>query len=190
MSLFEPPFTFRYRCTRCKVRIDDTRDKLAFIPRQCPKCGKRMEETRIVHMGLSTDSTFTKGWDQDDGFGTDERARKKARAAARAAGVNPEGKKYFANLAKRQYDPEAWMSDKHDVKKRCEMNGWECNGSVKVKGVEFDEPSLLEKKYQVDSSLVEKEIETKELLAGERFGDTERKRLKEDLITAYSGEQD
>jgi len=53
-------------------------------------------------------------------------------AAARSAGVNPNGKVYFGGIADKRgiYDPKAWISDAHDVKRVAEERGMNVEGSV------------------------------------------------------------
>jgi hypothetical protein len=153
----------------------------------CRKCGRKLFRCNIAP-GVCTDSTFLAGG--DDGFKDDNMSRKMARSKARAAGVNPEGKKYMPGLARFHGDPRAWVSGKSDVKRICEKEGWACTGAVNVKGVERDEPNPLDEAYSVDPKLVDREIETKELLAGERYSKKERESLKDSLVTQYSGNTD
>ena len=56
-------------------------------------------------------------------------------AAAKAAGVNPEGKYYFGGIADKRgiYDPKAWVSDSSDVKKVAEERGMDVDGAIKHK---------------------------------------------------------
>ena len=56
-------------------------------------------------------------------------------AAAKAAGVNPEGKYYFGGIADKRgiYDPKAWVSDSNDVKKVAEERGMDVDGAIKHK---------------------------------------------------------
>src|SRR5689334_8974709 len=52
---------------------------------------------------------------------------------AKEAGVNVRGKRYVMGLATEPGDPRAWVDNIHDVKSRCEQEGWGCEGAVKVK---------------------------------------------------------
>ena len=53
--------------------------------------------------------------------------------AAREAGVDPAGKYYFGGIADKRgiFDPKAWVSDAHDVKRVAEERGLDVEGSVK-----------------------------------------------------------
>lgn len=53
-------------------------------------------------------------------------------------GQNTKGKTYISGLARFPGDPEAWVTGRGDVKRVCEQRGWDCDGSVKVKGVKPD----------------------------------------------------
>lgn len=77
------------------------------------------------------------------------------RQEAEKAGVNPKGKCYMPSLASRPGDPEAWISDLHDVKRICEQRGWGCEGAVTVKREDFD-AAPKEGKYEVADSIVER----------------------------------
>lgn len=182
--------TYVYKCWKCnrgpKVEQNQGEPELDL---SCGRCGRKLFRCNIAPY-ISTDSTFMAKSHYEDGFGADNVSRMKARAAARKAGVNPEGKRYFPSLAKRQFDPRAWISGKGDVKRICEKEGWGCNGAVNVRERSDDGPNPLDEPYQVDPKLVEKEIATKEALAGERFSKKERADLKASLVTQYSGEHD
>jgi hypothetical protein len=52
---------------------------------------------------------------------------------AAAAGVNVTGKVYLGGMARFPGDPEAWVSDRHEVQKRLTERGWGSEGSVMVK---------------------------------------------------------
>jgi hypothetical protein len=125
---------------------------------------------------------------EDDGFGTDNHHRMKARAIARANGVNPEGKKYFPMLAEKPLDPNAWMSDDTDIRRRCEEKGWSCDGAVQVKGPTIDTPDA--KPYQVAPDIVQKRIDEIELDEGVKLTGRERMDIQENLTTKLSGTQD
>jgi hypothetical protein len=51
---------------------------------------------------------------------------------AEAGGQNVKGKMYIGGLARYPGDPEAWVSDRGDVKRVIEKRGWRCQGSVEV----------------------------------------------------------
>jgi hypothetical protein len=51
---------------------------------------------------------------------------------AEAGGQNVKGKVYIGGLARVPGDPEAWVSDRGDVKRVIEARGWKCQGAVEV----------------------------------------------------------
>ncbi len=99
-------------------------------------------------VGLSTSTTFMAN--RDDGFGTDDRSRKRHHAKARAAGINPTGKVWSPQL-------NEWFSSKDDVKRICERKGMTCEGLVNVKGPAVE---VKEGPYRVANDLVQEEVET------------------------------
>jgi putative FmdB family regulatory protein len=62
-----------------------------------------------------------------DQFGNDEKQRKAALRAARIAGVNTNGMMYMNGLARFPHDPEAWVANKAEAKKKLEERGWGCD---------------------------------------------------------------
>lgn len=52
------------------------------------------------------------------------------KAQANAAGVNVTGKVYVGGLAAFPGDPQAWVSDRHDVKRVLTERGWGSEGAV------------------------------------------------------------
>jgi hypothetical protein len=101
----------------------------------------------------------------DDGFGRDENSRRIARAAALAAGVNPEGKRYVSGLVRPEVgfgDPAAWVDKgeaRSQIRRRCEKEGWECNGRVEVKGRNMEaNPTPLDQ-YEVADDITDAETE-------------------------------
>lgn len=147
--------TREFLCPNCLVRtdrlLDDVEDKR---PQSC-QCGASMTKLFSVPAAIRMDTRFMAGSDLDDGFGNDQRSRKIAYAKARAAGVNPAGKKYCPSLCRKgkPFDPQAWVADTTDVKRICQKNGWGCDGAVKVPMQHIDEP---EQPYRVADDLVQK----------------------------------
>ncbi len=87
--------------------------------------------------GLSTDTTFTRGFASQPFDGpVNPFVHKRYAAMARKAGVSISGKRYMSGLARYPGDPKAWVSDRSDIKKLCERRGWGCEGAVKVKARE------------------------------------------------------
>jgi hypothetical protein len=108
-------------------------------------------------VNLSTDTTFLLG---GDGFGADDATRRLAYQQAKAAGINPEGKRYSPQLARkglRWKDPEAWVSSKDDVRRVCESRGLGCEGAVTVKARE-PEQGIDDVPYSVAPDIVERNV--------------------------------
>ena len=104
--------------------------------------------------GLDTDTTFMAN--RGDGVQCGNAAKKQAYAAARTAGVSPDGKTYCPGLAQKRHDPEAWIGSKADVKRVCESRGYDCEGSVNVKHRATD---IVPDPYRVADDLVERQVE-------------------------------
>jgi len=112
------------------------------------------------------------------------------RDAARAAGVNPDGKKYMAGIATKPCDPRAWVSTRGEVKERCESLGLRTlDGMVKVDQPENDTDDPLDQVYQVSDKVVGKrlaeEVETNPALQNE----TKRRERFHELKDRMSGTQ-
>lgn len=132
---------------------------------------------------LQTDATFLRG--SEDGFGTDKRGRKIARAKARAAGVSVSGKRFCPQLASTMYDPKAWIGSRDDVKRVALAKGVGVEGTVNVKAPEVED---VEKPYEVADNLVEREVER--IVKDEARGDVsvrERRDLKEKTKVRLKG---
>lgn len=54
----------------------------------------------------------------------------KLKKIAEAGGQNVKGKMYVGSIARFPGDPEAWVSDRGDVKRVVEKRGWKCQGAV------------------------------------------------------------
>lgn len=93
----------------------------------------------------------------DDGFGSDQRSRRIAHARARAAGVNPNGKRFIPQLCPQgePFSPKAWVSDTHDVIQRCTIEGWGCDGAVKVRARPHD---TAPPPYRIADDIVESHV--------------------------------
>lgn len=71
-----------------------------------------------------------------DEFEGEPKARKHAMAKARAAGVNPTGKRFFGGLCPpgEPFSPKAWVTEsnaKAEIKAKCAAHGLHCEGLVK-----------------------------------------------------------
>ncbi len=105
----------------------------------CPKCGLAGERV-FTAPTLKTDTTFLAIADNCNGkqFEKDPKAGDYYRRMAERAGVSTTGKIYMPGLAAFPGDPRAWVSDRGDVRRICEVNGWGCDGAVKVKAQQFE----------------------------------------------------
>lgn len=97
---------------------------------------------------VQSSTTFMANRD-DLGFGTDEVARKRAVAKARARGISTSG----------YYNPQLqmWIDSKDQLRRVCEQRGLQCEGLVNVKG---REPDVKPEPYRVADDIVEREVET------------------------------
>jgi len=122
---------------------------------QCAVC-KGMMRRVFTPVALKTDTQRGLFNGAEDGFGTDNRARQMFRRKCRAAGVPVHGR-YFPQLCRpgRPLDPFAQCSDTGDIKRKLQLLGKGCEGSINVKPPEWiPEP---EKPYRVADRLVEQE---------------------------------
>ena len=101
-----------------------------------------LRTTLDICTAIHTNTTFMANREADE-FEGDKKVRKYAEARARAAGVNPTGKRFFGGMCRdgKPFDPEAWISEgdaKAEIKTKCEKNRMHCNGLVthKVPGHE------------------------------------------------------
>lgn len=78
-----------------------------------------------------TDSTFMSGSHMQDGLLDGVRQRMAAQA-----GVDTNGRRYIAGLARFPGDPEAWVSGLSDVKRICSDRGWNCHGAFEYEAPE------------------------------------------------------
>jgi putative FmdB family regulatory protein len=151
---------YNYVCTACGQHEErhQTWEQLqrTKYAQKCGACGSPMEY-RFSAPHIQTPTTFIQG---DDGFGTDNRTRKLAYQQAKAAGINPEGKRYSGQLARkglRWRDPEAWIESRDDVRRVCERRGLGCAAvGVKARQPECDPD---DKPYAIAPDIVEREVE-------------------------------
>ena len=86
----------------------------------------------------NTDREFLEGRVNGNQFEGQEWVGDLYKKKAEAAGVSTTGKVYIAGLASEPGDPRAWVSGRGDVQAVCEERGWNCTGSVLVKGREHE----------------------------------------------------
>jgi len=165
--------TYQYCCRDCGDEIEKlqshaqmTKDATRL---RCAKCEGRMQHVFGVP-GIVTDTTFVRG--KGDGLGDDEFKRRFAYAAARQAGVNPNGKTFYPGLCEqgKPYDPKAWIPEdgaRGGIRKRCEELNYACEGDITVKQRE-PETDPHEGPYRVDDRLVQKEVD--QIVETEREG--------------------
>lgn len=174
--------SYEYVCTGCGQHEDrfqtwDEKERTKHAQR-CGTCGAPMEY-RFSVPSIQTDTTFIRS---GDGFGSDDRTRRIAYQQAKEAGINPEGKRYSPQLARRGLrwkDPEAWVSSKDDVRRVCERRGLGCDGAVTVKARE-PERGLDDVPYTIAPDIVERNVNA----IVEKMGPVDaktRKKLREDV---------
>lgn len=135
---------------------------------------------------IGTDSQFMAGTTRDDGFGTDHRTRKKVHANARAAGINPVGKKWVPSLVPlgEQNSPKGLVDGRGDVVKRCQEMGASCEGRINVKGHTPDGPSAAEAPYEVAQELIDEDVnEIVERDHGGKVSKKKRQQIEDDART-------
>ena len=82
--------------------------------------------------GCNTDAVFLNDNRHEEQF-KDGRVRA-FRDRAEKQGVSTNGKVYTGSLARFPGDPMAWVDGRGDVAKICRQRGWNCEGTVAVKG--------------------------------------------------------
>ena len=83
-----------------------------------------------------TDREFLEGTANGRQFEKNPAAGDFYKKEAEKRGGSTKGRRYLSQLARFPGDPEAWVSDRHDVQKVLEGRGWGCDGSVKTPLVE------------------------------------------------------
>jgi hypothetical protein len=119
---------------------------------------------------------------RDDGFGLDDRARKRAYAKARREGIDIGGKVWMPSL-------NAWVGSKSEVKALALAKGCGVRGAVNAPAPEPLEPTP-KKRYEVDDTIVQNEVDN---IVDDNRGDVtpkERKELVEATRTRLRGTQD
>lgn len=124
--------------------------------------------------GSQTDREFLYGHCNGNQFEKQPHVGDFYRAWAAAAGVNTTGKVYKKTLARFPGDPQAWISDRGDVRRLCEQRGDGCEGDVTVKLPDVEPP----KEIALADDIVEKAV-AKQIPKGERISKKERNALKE-----------
>ena len=141
--------------------------------------------------GIQTDTNFFLG--MDDGFKKNERLRRVYRANARKAGINPEGKRYVGELARRPggMDPAAWVP-LNEGRTHCNnvirKRGWSCEGRITVNpatyGVDTDD-----RPYKVADDIVELATRQDIERQGVKLTPKERRELKAANAVTLAGKQ-
>lgn len=88
--------------------------------------------------GVRTDSTFLRG--SHTQFADHPKLGRIYRKMAEDEGVNITGQKYLRSLARYPGDPEAWVSSRGEVERRCLERGWSCEGAVEVRAPRYRDP--------------------------------------------------
>lgn len=128
-------------------------DELAFILKDQPleirithlaywdirKKGSSAKLAEMLALGIppmsNSDREFLEGHANGNQFDKGPLANEQGdrlRKVAEQGGQNVKGKVYIGGLARFPGDPEAWVSDRGDVKRVVEKRGWKCEGSVGV----------------------------------------------------------
>jgi len=181
-----------YKCYKCNrgPRVEQ-RDDEPELNLNCRSCGRKLFRCNIAP-GICTDSTFMAGSHVDDGFGSNEWGRKRARAKAKAAGVDVTGARYCPQLCPtgESLSPKAWVRGKADVVRRCQELGVGCEGAVNVSAPPSETPDA--GPYQVNDTIVNRRVEKKLADAGaatEALGRNEYQDLWHKEKTLASGNQ-
>lgn len=186
--------TYSYACASCGHREErlQSHAEMKRTRLACAECGQRMERVFGVP-AIITDTTFTRT--MDDGFGNDQIRRRMAYAAARRAGVNPNGKIYCPGLCRRgrPFDPGAWVSASHaraEIRRRCEQLNYACEGDITVKQRPSERPAPDEAPYRVADEIVQKEVaEIVQREHGGKLTPKKRQKLVEETSERLSGAQ-
>jgi len=101
-----------------------------------------------------TDREFLEGHCNGNQFAGQEAVGNALKGIAAEAGVNTTGRIYLEQLARFPGDPEGWVSDRGDVKRRLEQRpGWSSKGMVDHQG-ERQAP----KEVEIAEDLVQQEV--------------------------------
>lgn len=101
---------------------------------------------------------------------------------AEAAGVSTVGQCYLSTLARYPGDPEAWVSDLHDVRSRCLERGWGCEGAISMPARSGDPDTG---HYAVADDLVDRYVEDR--LVEQPEMEPHRESLRAELADRLSG---
>lgn len=107
--------------------------------------------------GVKTDSVFNEGRCNGSQFEKHPLLGDYYKAKAEAAGVSTTGKYYCSGLARFPGDPKAWISDRSDVKRVADENGFAVHGYVEHDGRRNDEAPMPDMK--IDPRIVQEEVD-------------------------------
>lgn len=180
-----------YVCWKCHRSFRNEQDKVEDLGLKCPQCAEYGREITLIQKnescGIQTDSTFMSGSHADDGFGTNDIARKYAMAVAKRAGVSVSGKRYCPNLARKKGDPRAWVDSKSHVKAVCASEGWGCE-DLKIKQASDDTPDPLSQPYKVSEKLVTRyHRKAVQKIGAKNISPRESRELRTTIATQLSG---
>jgi hypothetical protein len=119
------------------MRLGDRLVHLAYWDMRLKGSSPRLAEMLALQSPpmSNTDREFLEGHcngNQFSGGPLAEEQGNRYKKIAEAGGQNVTGKVYMGGLARFPGDPEAWVSDRGDVKRVVEARGWKCQGSVEV----------------------------------------------------------
>lgn len=171
--------TYRYRCPDCDHRLELLQTAAEMRSRRpqmrCSRCEGRMQFI-FPAPAIRTGKQFR--GNRGDGFGHDERGRRRAHAKARAQGISTSGKWWSPQL-------NAWIGGDDDVKRICQQRRLACSGSVNYTPPPKEpEP---EKPYQVAEDIAEREVQDVLEEHGHEMTSKEIKELPEKTREELSG---
>lgn len=160
-------------CPHCKRDYEIiTLSFNAPIDLTCEHCGQQAERRFGVPIA-KTDALKGEVFGGDQ-FGHNEKSRKAALKAARMAGVNVNGKMYMHGLARFPNDPEAWVANRSEAKRKCELSNLTCE-ELGVKGEKI-EPA---KNVDVSPDLVDQEL--RDMVVSGKIDKRDKKKLREEV---------
>ena len=176
--------TYTFDCPNCFQSFTEMLPAWSSTDPPCDACGARVRR-RFPAPRVKTGNEILHGLPHDDPFDGNRAVQERRIAAAKAAGVNPHGKKWIGQLCRPGMpdDPTAWVSDAGDVKRRCEDRGWGCEGAVNVEAPKVD--VRLPKPY-VRESFVNEEIGRAEQKAGQAIRGKERSDLAQKIRAKHT----
>ena len=134
-----------------------------------------------------TDDTFFSGQKMlADELGSKKNLQRHLDAAKRNGFTIPQNAIYYPNLARFQFDPQAYITRAHGrshIRKLLEKRGWSCDGDIKVDGRE-PEVDPLEKAPKMSPYLV-RDYMQKAIRSDPEAARMDRRELREKIIAKH-----